>query len=79
MAGDPISQELKEVYLKMEIKKDCTNYTEICVTSPVMKLLGGVLRNRIKKEYNGIEGQKVFLKATLTFPFWILMRSLFIL
>lgn len=33
----------------------CSNYREMCVTSPIIKLFGDILSNRLEEEYEGIE------------------------
>jgi hypothetical protein len=59
--GDTMPNEMKLGYITPIYKKgdrrNCSNYRGICVTNPIMKILGRLIRNRLELEFKGMEEQ----------------------
>jgi hypothetical protein len=57
LQGDTIPNEMKLGYItpiyKEEDRRNCSNYRGICVTNPIMKILGRLIRNQL--EFKGME------------------------
>jgi hypothetical protein len=38
-------------------RRNCSNYQGICVTNPIMKILGRLIRNQLELQFKGMEEQ----------------------